>query len=98
MPDEALRVLAASFEALLRRCGTPCPAQQTWQEHLGEIQNSKSEIQNGRGVAKRGSLDFGQATAFVSRYNAIRFRTPNDRDAIAALAGALDALEQQTDR
>ena len=88
MPDEALRTLAARFDAVLRRRGVPCPAQRTWPEHVAALAGSTLAAKGKR------ALDFERATTFVSQYTATRFRTPHDKNAIAALAGMLDALEQ----
>lgn len=65
-PGDALRDLAARFEAVLERLGAPCPAHRTWQEHLAQWPANHAEN-------KAPVLPAEPAGRFVSAYYQLRF-------------------------
>ncbi|MBI3831046.1 MAG: transglutaminase domain-containing protein [Planctomycetes bacterium] len=88
--DGVLSPLAARFEALLARVGTPCPPQQTWLEHLRELAHvPAASTAHAQPLLK---LDSAKALAFVNEYNRARFGHVTN-PAAGELEGMLRALE-----
>ncbi|MCY3023818.1 MAG: transglutaminaseTgpA domain-containing protein [Planctomycetota bacterium] len=89
-PREEFAAIAARFENLLRRTGLPCPAQRTWQEHLAMPRASGSPAATDAAAPRV----LEEAAEFVMQYNAARFGTPDDSDAVARARAALESLER----
>lgn len=85
-PGDAMRDLAARFEAVLVRFGAPCPASRTWQEHLADWPASGT-------ADKTTALPAEPAGRFVKAYYETRFGRPG-QDGVSKLDEMLQALER----
>lgn len=90
--DSALSPLAARFEALLARLGSPCPPQKTWLEHLRELAGTPAHSMAEDKLPPK--LDLSKAQAFVNEYNRARFGKES-MSAAGTLEGLLRTLEEQ---
>lgn len=93
-PNNDLSELAGRFENALRRQGAGCPGPATWDEHLCALEAAVAAEAALAGKKKSiGAESLNQVKAFLSEYNAIRFGSPENRDAIARLNATLCKLE-----
>ena len=86
-PNAQLSQLAQGFESVLQRMGAPCPVNVPWNEHLGALQ---AKVER----PAQWEADLDRARTFASRYNDVRYRTPDDAKALAELQAMLATMEK----
>ncbi|HEX2973225.1 MAG TPA: transglutaminase family protein [Tepidisphaeraceae bacterium] len=83
-PEGELAGVALGYERLLKRCGIPCSADQTWRENLAAAVESRGE---------RLALDVKRLDAFMAEYDEVRFGQRADDQAVERLRELLKRLE-----
>jgi len=83
-PSPALLEIARQFTLVLQRQNASCPPNRTWAEHLHALRAETGESARDR---------WREAMDFIAQYNRVRFRTPDDTQAIRELQEKLRKLK-----